>query len=245
MEWAQIRSHAVVAIIAAVVAAALVWTVEAVAQQTENHDNHDAFVYSGCFHRGKITKIRIRDAKPERCETIATDSVFGHARYVTWSAQGPQGEPGEQGIQGPQGQQGPQGDNHFGPFRVALDAPDGGFTDQVVFTYETVTVTARCIDNEPGEGDGTDRGQLLVTSSEDGWYHEEDSGTAQAAGTEVIGSRVSFDDGFAYFDNDIDDFVMVTPAGHTVGWDGESTGIGLNIFGSDCLLSGNPWGVTE
>jgi hypothetical protein len=138
------------------------------------------------------------------------------------------------------GPQGPQGDNHFGPFRVALDAPDGGFTDEVVFTYETVTITARCHDNDGG----TDRGSLIATSTEDGWYHEGESTTAQAPGAEYAGSSVGNADGTAYFDDDIDDFVLVTPAGHTVGWDGESTGFGLNIFGSDCVITGNPWATT-
>jgi hypothetical protein len=35
------------------------------------------------------------------------------------------------------------------------------------------------------------------------------------------------------------------PAGHVVGWDGESTAYGLNVFGHRCVIAGQIWGFTD
>jgi hypothetical protein len=235
-----LRSRVVVAVLAALLGMTVMLVVDAGARDSRDHDNHDGFVYSGCFHRGKITKVRIRDVKPERCETIETDSQFGHARYVTWSSTGPLGDTGPTGPQGIQGPAGADGDAHFTPFYVTLDAPDGDSVDVTVFTYETITVLARCYDNVGGD----DVLDMIVTSSEDGWFSNQNSTLPAPAGAEVIGGSETEPDGTDKFDNDIDDFIVGTPAGHILGWDGESTGFGLNVFGHDCVLAGNIWTTT-
>jgi len=77
-------------------------------------------VYSGCLLGGKITKVRVKDVDPERCDTVVNKNGRV-ARYVTWNASGvegpegprgftgPTGPPGEIGAQGPEGPIGPEG----------------------------------------------------------------------------------------------------------------------------------------
>jgi len=220
-----LRSRVVVAVLAALFGMTAMLVVDAGAHG-KGHANHSGVVYSGCFHHGRITKVRIRDTKPERCETIETDSVAGHARYVTWSASGPEGPAGL------------DGDAHFTPFYVALDPADGETDSKVVLQHGPFTVRVRCRNNIGGE----DAAELVVRGSEDEWYAP--GSPPLPAGFVVVGGDETEPDGTDKFDNDIDDFVVASASGHVLGWDGESTAFGLNVFGHGCIVAGNIWTTT-
>lgn len=236
------RQGAVVVVLGVALMAILIATQVGAQPATQDHSTNDGVVYSGCFHRNKITKVRLADKDPERCEEIPTISTERHARYVTWSEKGSQGP---EGPQGPSGLAGADGaDSPFTPFYVTVDPPFDSVETVVVFTYETITVSLRCTHFEFTEGPPNDRVELLVSSTEDGWYLEDDDSTPQAAGAEFVVAQRAFDFATPLFTNTIDDAVIGTPAGHVVGWDGESLALGLNVFDHKCLGSGNIWGMT-
>lgn len=222
-----------VVVIGAAIASLLVAVRVGAQTATQHHSTNDGVVYSGCFHHGRITDIRLDDTEPERCEAIETDSNRGHARHVTWSEVGPQGPDGA--------------DSPFEPFYVTLDPAPGETDETVVFAYGSITVKVACtlLDFDPMDPPAVDRVEVIVTSSEDGWYLEDEDEIPQAANAEVVVASWEFESGlFPTFINTIDDAVVGTPAGHVVGWDGESLAVGLGVFDHTCLATGNIWAMT-
>jgi len=229
--------------------------------------------YSGCLLGGKITKVKGTDSMPERCDSVV-NAAGRVARYITWNASGPQGEQGlvgprgPRGSVGPMGPMGPAGPTDFQHFYATLDPADGQTVDQVVFTHGSVTVLARCSNNIEGNAEytqdrtvngGYDYAELVVTSTEDGWYvanygysTDADTDVGRVAygpgpygpGVEVVVASFWAEPGTDVLGHSIDVSVMATPAGHVVGFDGESTGLGLNIFGHGCVITGQIWGFT-
>jgi hypothetical protein len=76
--------------------------------------------------------------------------------------------------------------------------------------------------------------EILFTSTEDGWFT--DFNGPLAAGEEKricgIGGPSSS------YANCPDGDSAVSPSGHYIGVDGDVIGLGLNIFGNDCLITG-------
>ena len=81
--------------------------------------------------------------------------------------------------------------------------------------------------------DATPTLELFFTASVDGWFCR---GT-RLAGDECtyIGNNTSSGPSYTYR---IDWGSAVTPDGNYIGVDGETTGLGFNIFGHDCLAVG-------
>jgi len=224
--------------------------------------------YSGCLLGGKITKVKGTDSMPERCDSVV-NAAGRVARYITWNASGPQGEQGlvgprgPRGSVGPMGPMGPAGPTDFQHFYATLDPADGQTVDQVVFTHGSVTVLARCSNNIEGNmvytqdttiNGGYDYAQLVVTSTENGWYVAgywqtliaplDVARVAYGPGGEVVVAVFGVPAGTDVLGHSIGASVMATPAGHVVGFDGESAGLGLNIFGHGCVITGQIWGFT-
>lgn len=117
------------------------------------------------------------------------------------------------------------------PFYVVLD---GDGAEQTIATNGALEYFARCRVDDAG----SDRIQIIVTSTQDGWF-EEDAGGPQAAGAEIIQFTTSTGLATPIYSDDIDEGSAVAPDGSYVGIDGEMTGLGLNIFGHDCIAVGN------
>jgi len=230
----------------------LVATAVALGTDDAADDGRAAFgpdtTYSGCRLGGKITKVKGTDSMPERCDSVV-NAAGRVARYITWNASGPQGEQGLVGPRGRRGSVGPMGP--MGPMGPG-----------------SVTVLARCSNNIEGNAMYTqdttvpgkhDYAQLVVTSTENGWYVAGCGYVAVAntdvgrlafgpgpygPGVEVVVASFGVPAGTDVLGHNIGVSVMATPAGHVVGFDGESAGLGLNIFGHGCVITGQIWGFT-
>jgi cysteine-rich repeat protein len=126
------------------------------------------------------------------------------------------------------------------PFYATLDG-DGAIGP--IATNGPLRAFARCRVNDAGN----DRIELVVVGVVDGWFEEDNPTTAQLAGAEITVNLEQAPTGTPFYDNMIDDFSAVAPGGYYVGLDGESTGLGLNLFGHDCIavgvatmITGNP-----
>jgi cysteine-rich repeat protein len=116
------------------------------------------------------------------------------------------------------------------PFYVFLD---GDATEAPLATNGPLSLIARCRVNNGGN----DRLEFVISSTVDGWF-EEDTGAAQTAGTEIVAHSDQAATGTVFYDNNIDDFSAVAPGGYYLGADSEITGLGLNLFGHNCLAVG-------
>lgn len=117
----------------------------------------------------------------------------------------------------------------FTPFSAALE-----FGDEVeLISYGDLTASARCI----GDDGGSDRAQVVVTSSTDGWASTSD-GTELLATDEDVMFSESTSTGNSVFDQDIDDGAAISVGGDYLGLQGETLALGLNTLGADCLVAG-------
>ncbi len=94
-----------------------------------------------------------------------------------------------------------------------------------------------------------DRIEIVATSSEFGWFEEDESDSSGGnlplnAGQQVI-VQTDFVSpaGSAKYD-DLDETSAVAPDGSYLGLEGEAGGVGLNLFGHDCLVVGNSYSIT-
>ncbi len=121
------------------------------------------------------------------------------------------------------------------PFYITLD---GNGAEQTIATNGELEVFARCLVDQAGN----DRVEIVFTSNVDGWFAEEDRITGEtgpiAAFTEVavLGDQVPA--GTASYDDDDDEGSAAAPDGSVISVIGEATGLGLNIFGHDCVAIG-------
>ena len=131
---------------------------------------------------------------------------------------------------------------------------DGNGSTETIFQNDTFTVFARCLldfVDPPGSANPPrDFVQILATSTVSGWFGDDGEfpiGTGSDgpfnAGDQVIFLEESADPGVPEYDDDIDEFTAAAPNGAFVAVDGEATGLGLNIFGHDCIAIGNVYSV--
>ncbi len=116
---------------------------------------------------------------------------------------------------------------------VLMDDTDG---DVTLATAGPLEVFARC---------GTDANartvEILVTSSEAGWFVARSPTGPRAAGEEVLMTQTG--DSVAVYRTFSDSGApsAVSPSGHYIGLD-DSLGLGVDMFGFDCLVAGQIMG---
>lgn len=123
-------------------------------------------------------------------------------------------------------------------FYLTLDTDQ---EEKTIATHGSLRYFARCsINKDDGKGTFEDRIEIFATSTEGPWYEEDNSVTALAANDEVL---VFYESttiiGAERYDNNIDDGSMVGPNGFYMSIDGESLGLGLNIYGHACTVVGS------
>ena len=136
-------------------------------------------------------------------------------------------------------------------FYMAIDVPSGATsTTQTIATHGPLTVFARCLLNQPlGGGQFQDRIEIVVTSSTSGWFEEDTSGDPAGnlplnAGEQAISQSDSVNPpGSAYYEV-LEESVSVAPDGSYLALRGESGGVGMNLFGHDCVVIGNIHRIT-
>ena len=128
------------------------------------------------------------------------------------------------------------------PFYIVLD----GNSTQTIATHGPLTYLARCLPEQPdGSGGLQDRVEIVATSSLSGWLeadeHDDEFGgnVPFAAGQEeVVKDETVNPSGGALYD-DLTETAIVTPDGSYLAIQSDSSGIGLNVFGHDCVVVGN------
>lgn len=141
------------------------------------------------------------------------------------------------GPVGPQGPPGPPGEpaESISTFATYFEALDGDQSEVTLAENGPLRYFARCTVDDGG----TDRIQVLVESTT-GDAYEEDAGQL-TADTPVVAYDHVVLTGIEDYSNDIDDGSSVAMEGTTgsyIGIDGETLGLGLNIFGHDCVVAG-------
>lgn len=112
---------------------------------------------------------------------------------------------------------------------------DGDQSEVVIAENGPLTAFARCT-SDPGG----DEIEVFFTATVDGWW-EEDSGP-HSSGDEIDVMSNTGDADSAEYEDDIDETSAVAEEDgviYYIGMDGETTGLGLNIFGHDCLVAGS------
>ena len=74
--------------------------------------------------------------------------------------------------------------------------------------------------------------EIFVSSSEDGWFQSESSGPQSMVDEGSWGEIATASPGYKALPG----FTAVTPSGHFIGLN--TFGLGVNLFGSDCLVAG-------
>ena len=129
----------------------------------------------------------------------------------------------------------------FKPFFVTLDFGE----EKTIAKAGPFKVFARCIVIPAG---GPDIVRIIVTSEEAGWFAETDedpiaNGGPFAADAEAAALQEAFPTGLPIYSNNPDKFSAIGPDDdgdlYYVSIDGDTVGLGLNIFGNDCLAVGN------
>jgi len=169
---------------------------------------------------------------------LNADEVDGMSADQIIQAAGGQGGQGPQGPAGPQGEPGEPADS-ISTFDTYFEALDGDGSEVTIAENGPLRYFARC--TVGSEGDGTDdRIEVFVESSTDEAF-EEDSGRL-APGEEVLVYDNTSAPQTPSYDNDIDDGSSIAAEGTTgsyIGIDGETIGLGLNVFGNDCVVAGS------
>lgn len=136
-------------------------------------------------------------------------------------------------------------------FYTTIDVPGGATSvTQTIATHGPLTVFARCLLNQPiGAGQFEDRLEIVVTSTTSGWFEDDfsdepDGNRPFDAGDQVISESESVNPpGSAFYDN-LEASVSVAPDGSYLALDGDTGGMGMNIFGHDCVVMGNIYRIT-
>ena len=130
------------------------------------------------------------------------------------------------------------------PFYITLD---GDGATATIATNGPLTMFARCVLDDPINFE--DRIEIVTTSSADGWLEEDENdfdfgnNPPLAAGVEVISYELQVTPSAARYDN-LNEVSAIAPDGSYLALDGESGGLGLNLFGHDCLVMGNIYRIT-
>jgi hypothetical protein len=138
---------------------------------------------------------------------------------------GADGATGATGPTGATGATGPGGAAGRIPFLVYLD---GDGTESTIATSGPLELRLRC--TNPGDW----RAELYVTSSLAGWWQAGDGPIA--AGEER--SFFSVETSAAQYSYRIDGVSWIAPDGSYLGLDAEMTGVGVLLFGHDCVAAG-------
>jgi hypothetical protein len=138
---------------------------------------------------------------------------------------GADGATGATGPTGATGATGPGGAAGRIPFLVYLD---GDGTESTIATSGPLELRLRC--TNPGDW----RAELYVTSSLPGWWQAGDGPIA--AGAER--SFFTLETSAAQYSHRIDGVSWIAPDGSYLGLDAEMTGIGVLLFGHDCVAAG-------
>jgi hypothetical protein len=121
------------------------------------------------------------------------------------------------------------------PFYIVLD---GDGDEETIATNGPLEYFARCrVNSEISPGVFRDIVEIVATSTEDGWFLNHDSGP-NSADDELVNFVITISTGDEFYDNDIDNGTMAAPDGSYLAIDGEMLGLGLNIFGHDCIVIG-------
>ncbi len=117
------------------------------------------------------------------------------------------------------------------PFYVTLLSGD----EVTLATNGPLEYFARCTIDDGGK----DKIEIFVTSTQDGWWDEEVAfRTPHAADDEVRAFYKIATTGQSHYDNDINEGSAIAADGSYMAIDGDTIGLGLNIFGYDCIAAG-------
>lgn len=139
------------------------------------------------------------------------------------------------GTPGPRGPEGPAAES-ISTYDTYFETLDGDGAEVTLAENGPLRYFARCTVNDAG----TDRIEVLVESTTDDAFSG-DGGDLTANTEEVVFSN-STTTGDPRFGRDIDADPAVAMEGSTgsyIGIDGETLGLGLNIFGHDCVVAGS------
>lgn len=135
-------------------------------------------------------------------------------------------------------------------FYITLDVGSATSTTKTIATHGPLSLVARCLVDQPASGGGLeDRIEIYATSSASGWFEEDESDELAGnpplnAGEQVISVSVEVNPtGRPRFDG-ISETSVVAPDGSYLALTGDAGGMGLNMFGHDCVVMGNVYRVT-
>ncbi len=124
-------------------------------------------------------------------------------------------------------------------FYVVLD---GDKDKATIATLGPLKVFAQCRVDK----DGFDEIKIFATSSTGGWF-DSDSGKSHSSGKRIVLFSEDENTGDKDFTEDDGGVAVASRSGHYIAIAGETLGLGLNIFGHDCvaigtatLITGNP-----
>lgn len=158
-----------------------------------------------------------------------SDILVDVTGYFIAGAAGPEGPEGPEGPQGLQGPQGPEGTSPVVVFSASLDFGE----EYTIVEADGSRIFARCFQ----EG-GDDRLHIIATSTTDGWFTNQSSTTENGPGDEVNLETVSTSTGNTRYFDEIDEGHMMAPNGWYLAYQQETTALGLNVFGADCVTAG-------
>ena len=115
------------------------------------------------------------------------------------------------------------------PFYITLD----GDTEATIAINGPLEYFARCT----VDAGGRDKIEILATSTEDGWW-DEDGFWPLRADDEVLVFLEIGATGQSRYDNDTNEGSAVAADGSYIAIDGDTLGLGLNVFGHDCIAVG-------
>jgi hypothetical protein len=128
------------------------------------------------------------------------------------------------------------------PFYITLD---GNGSEQTITINGPLEVFARCKTNDFGN----DRIQVIATSAKAGWFITSNT-TPNSANSEFIIFEVIRSAGSTIYSNDATTVSIASSDGSYLTIDGETIGLGLNVFGHSCIavgtvtaIKGNPAGT--
>ena len=163
---------------------------------------------------------------------LNADRVDGlNAEQIIAQAQGG----GATGPAGPAGPQGPPAES-ISTFDTYFEVLDGDQSEVTLAENGPLRYFARCTVDDGG----TDRIEVLVESTT-GEAFEQDEGQLTASTPAVIYESIVGTTDESY-DNDVDEGSTAAMEGTTGSYlaiDGETLGLGLNIFGHDCVVAGS------
>ena len=122
------------------------------------------------------------------------------------------------------------------PFYVTLD---GNGSRATIAKNGSLTIFAQCLVNQEEE----DEIKIIATNSKGGWYDSE-HGTFLRAGKRVVLFSEEEETGEPTYEGDEEGVSVATRNGRYLAIDGDTLGLGLNIFGHDCVAVGTVTSIT-